>query len=203
MPELGEDLATRLMDGAGNLFPAGNLLGRVDSGSTDVTDPLWAHLRPLGNDQTRRGPLYVVGNGQRIRDVAGKGAAAGHRRHYHAVGEIEAAQSVGRKQIHGHSFHSCQSAAKGLSMTYSQVPSGWRRTTSAARPERFTRQPPGAVPTRLQSDRTRARSPVSTTLFTSMRNSPHKVRRPCSASRMASLPVANRPDCGTSIAAGS
>jgi hypothetical protein len=65
---------------------------------SDVTHALRAHLRGFGDDQPGRGALGVIGGRERIWHVAIDGAAARHRRHHQAVGEIEIPQAIGREQ---------------------------------------------------------------------------------------------------------
>src|SRR6185369_10391446 len=102
------------VDGAGYQSPAVNLLLGVDTGSSDVADPLRAYLSGFGDDQPRRGPLGIVGGCQWVRNVTIKGTAAGHGGHHHTVGEFEAVQAIGREKVHWLSFH--QAPEKGLSM---------------------------------------------------------------------------------------
>jgi hypothetical protein len=101
VPELGEDFAARAVHRVGDSFPPRDLRGRVHAGRADVAHPLRAHLRGLGDDQPGGGALGVIGGRERIWHVTVDGAAARHRRHHQAVGEIEIAQAIGREQRAG------------------------------------------------------------------------------------------------------
>jgi hypothetical protein len=96
---LQKDFAAGLMHGRGDALPARHLFGRMDAGRADVTDALRADLGRLGDDQAGARALRVIGDRQWVRHVAGNRAAARHRGHDDAVGELELAEPIRRKQI--------------------------------------------------------------------------------------------------------
>src|SRR3954468_16000181 len=98
VPELRENLAATLVNGIGNLLPAGDLRLRMHAGRADVADALWAHLARFGDEETGGSALRVIGGSERIRKVAIERAAARHRREHQAIGEFEFAQLIRRKK---------------------------------------------------------------------------------------------------------
>src|SRR5207253_7394293 len=99
-----------------------------------------------------------------------------------------------------HCLHS-QSAPRGLSITKSHVPSGWRRTTSVLFPDRVTGLPSGPVPVALHLARVRARPPSPLwTALTSMVNFGLSARKPCITSRIAARPVTTWPESWAKLA---
>ena len=60
MPQLRGDQPAGLVDGVGDLAPAGDLLGAVDPGGVHVALALRGDLGALGDQQSRAGALDVV-----------------------------------------------------------------------------------------------------------------------------------------------
>lgn len=102
--ELRDDPPARLVDGFGDLRPAGGLLVGVDAGDVDVADRVGADPGSLGDDQAGAGALCVVGGVQVGGDQLGVvGTGAGHGGHDDAVGELQGAEADGLKQgLAGH-----------------------------------------------------------------------------------------------------
>ncbi|MNH11701.1 hypothetical protein D3C79_712230 [compost metagenome] len=98
VPQLHEDPASPGMHRIGHLAPPRNLRRRVEAGSVLVALRLGRDLGRLGDQQTRRGPLAVIGGGMLARDQAGAGTVAGERRHHDAVGEGDGAKGIGLEE---------------------------------------------------------------------------------------------------------
>ena len=96
--ELDEDAAPGGVDGIGHFPPARRLLLRVQAGRVSVPTPHRAGVRPLGDDEARRGPLRVVADHPLGRDTALAGPDAGHGRHDDAVGQFQRPDLHRRKQ---------------------------------------------------------------------------------------------------------
>src|SRR3954451_18038928 len=92
VPELRENLAAGLVNGIGNLLPAGDLRLRMHAGRADVADALRAHLTRFGDEKTGGSPLRVIGGSERIRHSAIERTASRHRREHQAIGEFELTQ---------------------------------------------------------------------------------------------------------------
>ena len=70
VPELSENRPARLVNGVGDLPPAGNLRRRVQTRCADVADALRAHLGAFGDEEARGSALDVVGRGNRLPLIA-------------------------------------------------------------------------------------------------------------------------------------
>ncbi|MCY1425299.1 hypothetical protein D9M71_410840 [compost metagenome] len=99
VPELGEDATAGGMHRFGNQAPAVDLRLGVDAWSTGVTLAQWRDPGAFADDQPGTGTLRVVLGHQRGRYITGlSGAGAGHRRHQHAVGQVQGAKLQGLEQ---------------------------------------------------------------------------------------------------------
>ena len=84
----------------------------MDARGQDVALALRRHLRRLGDDQAGAGALGVVERRQGTRHPVALGARAGHRRHQHAVGQVDRADAGGGEQD-GQIAHRYWSSGKG------------------------------------------------------------------------------------------
>src|SRR5215469_6592092 len=89
VPKLEEYPAAGRVHGRGDAFPAGDLLGAVNTRSARIADPLRRYLRRLGDDQSGAGALGIVGGIKRPGRIAWAGPIAGHRRHHYAIGQLK------------------------------------------------------------------------------------------------------------------
>ena len=92
VPELDGDPAARRMHRSSHLFPAGDLLLRMDARRARIAMSLRTDRRRFGQDQTGRSALAVVLDRQIGRHVAGAGAIARQRGHDNAVGQVDGAE---------------------------------------------------------------------------------------------------------------
>src|SRR5450759_3227493 len=94
MPELDENPATSLVDCVSHLLPTSYLYCRVYARCMHIAHPLRANLRTFGDNNASRGPVSVISDHQRDRDVGIPCTATGHRRHYYAVCQHEIAHPI-------------------------------------------------------------------------------------------------------------
>ncbi len=87
VPELDDDLAAGRMNGIGDLAPGGYLFRRMDARGIEVTLSHRADLAGFGDDQPGTGPLTVVLDSHRSRQMALDCPIAGQRCHDDAVGQ--------------------------------------------------------------------------------------------------------------------
>ena len=100
VPQLRGDQAAGLVDGVGDLAPAGDLLGAVDAGGVHVALALGADLGALGDQQPTAGALDVVVAHQVVGHVARRrGAHPGERGHEDAVGGADGAEGQGLEEM--------------------------------------------------------------------------------------------------------
>ncbi|MCY1436705.1 hypothetical protein D9M71_528370 [compost metagenome] len=92
MHQLQYHAPTLGVHGAGHLAPGGNLFGGVDRRGAAVAKTTGRRRGALGHDQPGTGALAVVGNHVAARHALAVGAAAGHRGHDDAVGQLQFAQ---------------------------------------------------------------------------------------------------------------
>src|SRR5580692_9048147 len=88
------------MHRVGDELPAGHLLGAVDARRARIGDALRRDLGGFADDQSGAGALRVIGGVEFSRHIAGPGAVARHRRHHHAVRQVERAEAKGRENVH-------------------------------------------------------------------------------------------------------
>lgn len=103
--ELGEDPAARGVHRVGDCAPGRDLLRAVQTRGGGVALADDGRLDALGDDETGRGALGVVLDGEFGGGAAVTGTAAGHRGHGDAVGELGAGQ-VDRVECCGHEYPS-------------------------------------------------------------------------------------------------
>lgn len=84
VPELGEDLAAVFMHGAGDVFPAFNLLLGVKAGVEQIAAALNGNRNPFADDQPCACPLAVIEHHQRVRHGSQR-ACASYGRHHDTV----------------------------------------------------------------------------------------------------------------------
>jgi hypothetical protein len=104
VPELHHDRSTRGVNVMGNRFPAIELLGAIQAGHIEVTLPLLADSRRLGDQQAGAGTLGVVLRHQRS-GYRIWCAVARQRRHHDAVAQSQVSNVHGIEQggfIGGH-----------------------------------------------------------------------------------------------------
>ena len=89
VPELEEDLAARLVHGAGDEFPTFHLLLGPDAGCVRIADSLRRDGGGFREDHAEGTTLRVVLRHHRVRHASCGCAAPGERCHDHAVGKGE------------------------------------------------------------------------------------------------------------------
>src|SRR4051812_18588063 len=100
VPDLVEDETALGVDGAYDLFPALDLLGRVDARRARIADGLGRNIGGFGDDQPAlAGALAVIGGVHRLGNVAGlAGAQPRERRHDDAMRERDRAEREGLEE---------------------------------------------------------------------------------------------------------
>src|SRR5262249_60765830 len=89
MPKLQHDAAARDMDCAGDALPTFDLLRAVDARRRDIALAFRRDLRRFGDDEPCTCALRVLERVERVRHVAGAGAAPRQGRHGAAVGAVQ------------------------------------------------------------------------------------------------------------------
>ena len=111
--ELHEDLAAVLatvrVHGSRRRFPAIHLCRVVQPRNARVAQAVGAWRGALGDDQSCARALAVVRGHQGIWRVLGRGPAARHRRHHHAIGQM---QRAGRERVEEHRINSWKGSAQ-------------------------------------------------------------------------------------------
>ena len=97
MPELKKEMTALGMDRIGDFAPACHLGIGEDARRPRIAFALGGNLGRFGDNQPRRGPLRVVGDGQLIRHVAVHRPVAGQGSHDHAVRQRDRPECGGRK----------------------------------------------------------------------------------------------------------
>ena len=150
MPELEQDSPAGIMHGAGDGFPALDLLVRPDARRVRIADAHRGHGGGFGEDQAEGGALGVILGHQRVRHAPGGGPATGERCHHDAVWKSEGSGLERLEKWIGHGWK--------LGVGVPAVSEIGRRTVS------FTRNPQPATGNELElSRRISLHSPPGTT----------------------------------------
>src|SRR6202043_2290937 len=86
-------------------LPAGHLLDAVDARRARIGDALRRDLGGFTDDQSGTGALRVIGGVERGRHIARPGAVACHRRHHHAVRQVQRAETKGQENVYAAHFN--------------------------------------------------------------------------------------------------
>ena len=97
VPDLGEERPAALVHGPRGLGPAGDLLGAEDPRVEQITLAFARDWRAFGDDQPGAGPLAVIKRPHLVGDIIRRPRAR-HRRHHHAVTQVQATGLIGFEQ---------------------------------------------------------------------------------------------------------
>jgi len=99
MPELKENAAAGGMHRVGHHLPAGHLRVVVDARRSRIALALRRDLRGFADDQPGARALGIIGGADLAGDIARARTIARHRRHHHAIGELQRAEAERREKV--------------------------------------------------------------------------------------------------------